>query len=178
MGKSRRQSPTHNTRVIAAQRRSVAMLARIRGFTFEQIAAMKWCPDDTHHPETDPVPWCDFCNTTLYSGRQSAHSAVTDALRELAVESAATREELRAVEAARLDAVIQTATALMRDELLEPVDRLRAAGQVIAASNRRATMMGLNEPARVTLESETDAEIKALVDKLGTVEGARVESRA
>ena len=173
-----RQSPTHATRVIAAARRDHAVLLRINGMSFAQIAAARWCPDASHQPLTDPTPLCEFCNRQLYASRQSAHSAVTEALKERAVESQATRDELRALEAARLDAVVEASLCIMQDVIQLPVDRLRAASQVIAASNRRAAMLGLNEPIRATLETETDSAIRDMLGKLGAPETARVESTA
>lgn len=97
-----------------------------------------------------------------YAGKQGAHSAVQRALRNHIAEGV---DHLRALEAARLDALL---AAVWPAATEGDVAAVRAA---LAISERRARLFGLDAPARAQLSVErvdvrsmSDDELQRLVD--------------
>lgn len=150
-----------------------AIQLRIGGATFEQIANT---PIDPENGDNRP----------MYTSRQMAHKAVSDALRETARETAEAGAELAALELQRLDSMhvslwpgarpsrAVTCTHCNATMWREP--DLGAVGRLLEISKRRSALLGidaadLNDERMVALLEEqtalTRTAVSAAMEKAG-----------
>ena len=118
------ESKTSKRRLAARDRWLAALELRKKGWTFERIA-----------------------EELGYAGRQAAFKAVMDALKEAHREPA---DEMRSLEAARLDDLMESLWEDIGPEDVAVVDR------ILRIMERRARLLGLDMPS----ESKVDHTIK------------------
>lgn len=140
-------------------RRAQAVRDRLAGMTYSEIA-------ERHH----------------YSDGSAARKAVVRALD--AVEARLV-DEYRTIENARLDLITLALTPILVDVRKKDADRIAAAGRLLAVSERRARLNGLDAPVKVqvsegamaTLEDALREFREAYGETAGVVLGEVTDSR-
>lgn len=107
------------TRLVATERRREAVTLRRTGLTY------------------------DLIGQAMGITRQTAHKLVMAELRQIAAETAAEADALRALEVERLDRLLQGLWARAQQGDLDAVDR------ALKISARRAALLGLDRPTKV-----------------------------
>lgn len=151
-----RESKTSPRRITAKEKRLRAVQLKISGLTFEQIA-------------NSPIDPKDPKSNKMYSSRQMAHRAVSQAMRETAIETEGAVSELRALELERCEQLhlslwpssrptqavrcTNCGTTMWREPNLNAVARL------IDLMKRRAALQGLDA------SDAADARMVALLEQ-------------
>ena len=99
----------------------------------------------------------------MYTNRSSAKKAVDRALAREYEAGANTREQLRRHQLAQIDLLLQRA---MVEALGNRDGHLEAMRNATRLLDRRARLLGLDAPTRITMDSELDAQIAALVEQV------------
>lgn len=107
------------TRLVATERRREAVTLRRTGLTY------------------------DLIGQAMGITRQTAHKLVMAELRQIAAETAAEADALRALEVERLDRLLQGLWARAQQGDLDAVDR------ALKIAARRAALLGLDRPTKV-----------------------------
>ncbi len=144
----RRESPTGPRRVLAAERTRQAIGLKKAGRTYDEI------------------------RRALGISKGAAVKAVARGLAELRAETLADAEELRAVEAARLDAAQASIWAQVLQGNHGAIDRF------VRISQRRAMLLGLDAPTKVDATVEQKAPPREQMDALLDGLRARLDARA
>lgn len=128
-----------NDLALAATRRIQVVSDALAGLTYEQIA-------ERHG----------------FSDKSAAHKAVMRSLQKV---EARLVDEYRTLEAARLDQITLAMAPLMLDARQPGATRIAAAGKLLATSERRARLLGLDAPQRVDISAGTQAQLEdALIE--------------
>lgn len=126
------ESKTSPRRIKALQRAKDALTLRLAGYTYQQIG------------------------DKLGMTKKGAEKAIKRHMGDIRNENAAMQEELRGMQSARLDALLQAiyARAVKGDDL-QAIDR------VLSIEERRAKLFGLDTPAKqAPITGKIDVEVK------------------
>lgn len=110
-----------------------------------------------------------------YSSKSSAFEAVKRGLAEVRDLTAEEAEELRTLEAMRLDGALQVAWAIMEDEDAGNETRLKAVDRVVKTSESRRKLFGLDGPIKINLSGDEDVKV-ALLQMFG-LDGAKDDDK-
>lgn len=150
---------------LAARKAVRAVKLRAMHKTYEEIAqSLLPCTPD-HEP--DGKPWCEAC-VPMYAARSSAKRAVDN---QLALEYQAgseTREQQRRQQLAEIDLIL---ARLIPQAIGHSDAQQEAARSVVRYLDRRAKLLGLDAPARVSITTELDAQIEQLATDLMNMPG-------
>lgn len=170
-GTTPRPEPTGRGRLHARERTRLAVLRegravdlRLAGMTYDQVAA-SLLPCSAHRG-TEGDPRCERCEP-LYANASSARRAILRALDKSYALGAEGREQLRQQHLGQIDLLLRRA---MRAALGGDWEAMRVATRLL---DRRARLLGLDAPSRVTVTTELDQEIEALLDQLAEQTGSR-----
>lgn len=161
--------PTTSQRTLAARvlsdRKAIRAMELAAGGMTADAIAHSLLPCDDHRPQGRQD--CAAC-LPMYADRSGAKRAIDRMLaREYAL-GAASREQLRQHHLAQIDLLLR---AKMPDALNNGSPSSNEAARVVLrALDRRARLLGLDAPARVTVTTELDAQIEELVAQLAGVD--------
>lgn len=155
-------APSRPANTLAALKQAHAVRLRAGGQSFQQVADA-YLPCQAHRP-TGAVRDCPDCVGPMYAHRASAKRAVDKALEQEYAAGQDTREQLRRHQLAQIDLLLQAA---MPKALGADWEAARVATRLL---DRRARLLGLDAPARVTITSELDAAIEDLTAQLAGVD--------
>lgn len=135
------------------------MQLRGLGWTYEAIAGAL-LPCDEHKP--DGRHGCQFC-LPMYANRASAKRAVDKILADEYAAASETREQMRRHQLSQIDLLLRR---IMPEAMGNGEGHLEAQRNAIRALDRRARLLGLDAPARVSISTELDTQISELFDEL------------
>lgn len=144
---------------IAARKRVRAMQLRGLGWTYEAIA-QALLPCDEHRP--DGLHSCELC-VRMYANRASAKRAVDKILADEYDAASDTREAMRRHQLSQIDLLLRR---IMPEAMGNGDGHLEAQRNAIRALDRRARLLGLDAPTRVSISTELDTQIAELYDQL------------
>jgi hypothetical protein len=144
---------------LAARKRVRSMQLRSLGWSYEAIAGAL-LPCDDHKP--DGKHGCELC-LPMYANRSSAKRAVDKILSDEYSANSDTREAMRRHQLAQIDLLLRR---MMPEAMGNGEGHLEAQRNALRALDRRARLLGLDAPSRVTITSELDAQIAELYEQL------------
>lgn len=153
---------------LAARKAVRAVQLRAMHKTYDEIAQSLLPCTPEHQP--DGQPWCDAC-VPMYAHRSSAMRAVQAQLEQEYAAGSETREQQRRQQLAEIDLIL---ARLIPQAIGRGEHQQEAARSVPRYMDRRAKLLGLDAPARVSITTELDSQIEALADQLLQMGGAEV----
>lgn len=151
-------APSRPANALAKLKQAHAVRLRAGGQSFQQVADA-WLPCLDHRRDGADRS-CPNCVGPMYGHRASAKRAVDAALEQEYAAGQDTREQMRRHQLAQVDLLLQAA---MPAALGKDWEAARVATRLL---DRRAKLLGLDAPARVTITTEVDQAIEDLVAQL------------
>lgn len=166
MAKAKKNKPTNPINIHALNRRNFAVELRTRGMTYRQIAEEVRNPKNAEEKEYNV--WDSY-------GAREAWRDVREELDNTTREMRETVEEFIDLELKRLDLVTREVYAILENPDESAKTKLMAASTVLKSQERRAKLLGLDQPTKVQSVSWRDEIIELY--KLGkiTIEQIRKE---